>query len=441
MLILVALYFFAVLALAWRNFRLAIGFLIIALPSYLIRFNVGPLPSTALELTFGAVFLVWLIKYSRVDWPVIKEVILKHKFLFICLGLFFMASLVGCFVSDMVLKSLGQWRAYFLEPIILFFVLLGRRSQLKTSDLVWFLGLSTLSISLLALIQKLTGSLYDPSLWADNLNGRVTSFFTTPNAIGLYLESVVILLAAFLFLNKAVIKTGQPVQKLKYFSLATFLILALLAIFFSFSQGAWVALAVGAVLFVYLVGYKKTALGVLLLGIILVLAIPAMRPAVLFQDKAGQNRLVLWGDSWKFLSASPKNFVLGAGVRQFFRKVEKSTYNPQEMERLIYPHNLFLNFWVETGLVGMLSFAGILGYAFYLGYKIRKNNLIWGAGLMAALVVFLIHGLVDVTYFKNDLAMLFWIIISIVIPTTKEESLAVSRVKPEVPLPSTRDSE
>ena len=111
------------------------------------------------------------------------------------------------------------------------------------------------------------------------------------------------------------------------------------------------------------------------------------------------------------------------------------------MERLIYPHNLFLNFWTETGLVGLLSFAGILGYAFYLGYKIRKNNLIWGAGLITALAVFLIHGLVDVPYFKNDLAMLFWIIISIVIPTTKEESLAVSRVKSEVPLPSTRDSE
>ena len=38
---LLILYFLAVFLLAWRNFRLAIGFLIIALPTYLIRFNRG----------------------------------------------------------------------------------------------------------------------------------------------------------------------------------------------------------------------------------------------------------------------------------------------------------------------------------------------------------------------------------------------------------------
>jgi O-antigen ligase len=80
------------------------------------------------------------------------------------------------------------------------------------------------------------------------------------------------------------------------------------------------------------------------------------------------------------------------------------------MERLIYPHNIALNFWTEIGFFGMLSTVGILGYLFYLGFKIYKNDILWGAGLVGTLIVIVTHGLVDVPYFKNDLAMLFWII-------------------------------
>ncbi len=34
---------------------------------------------------------------------------------------------------------------------------------------------------------------------------------------------------------------------------------------------------------------------------------------------------------------------------------------------------------------------------------------------MAAMVVIVIHGLVDTPYFKNDLAILFWLIIGLLI--------------------------
>jgi uncharacterized ion transporter superfamily protein YfcC len=34
-------------------------------------------------------------------------------------------------------------------------------------------------------------------------------------------------------------------------------------------------------------------------------------------------------------------------------------------------------------------------------------------GLMGAMVVIVVHGLVDVPYFKNDLAVLFWVMIGI----------------------------
>jgi O-antigen ligase len=149
------------------------------------------------------------------------------------------------------------------------------------------------------------------------------------------------------------------------------------------------------------------------LGVIGCALVPPLRSAVLFQDKAGQNRITLWSYSWNFFTQSPKNFVLGAGVRQFFRKIQKPYYDVKKMERLIYPHNIVFNFWSEIGFFGMTSFMALLGYALYRAWHILKTDRLWGATLIAIVAVILVHGLVDVPYFKNDLAMLFWILMSL----------------------------
>ena len=181
------------------------------------------------------------------------------------------------------------------------------------------------------------------------------------------------------------------------------------AIGLSFSQGAFVALAVGLIIFLGLVGYKKTAIGAVAVGIVLILTLPSLRSAVMFQDVGGQNRLKLWSYTTTYLTASPQNFIFGAGIRQFFVQVQKPQFHPKEMERLIYPHNIFLNFWSEIGLLGIVVFTGLLFCWLISGWRMLKKDKIWGATILATLVVFVIHGLVDVPYFKNDLAFLFWI--------------------------------
>ena len=415
MLWLVFLFSLALAILAERNFRLALGFFICLLPTYLIRFNIGPLPTTLLEVSFGVIFLVWLVKYSKADWQKMAETIKLYKYFFIFLFVFFLASVIGILASDMWWASLWQWRAYFLEPILFFFVLLGRREELKKNDIIWYLFLSSLSISLVAIIQRITGQLYPPSLWDDQLFGRATSFFTTPNAIGLYLGPIVILAA---YLITTYFKVRKPFFHHKevaiFLLLSATVLLSLTAVFFSFSQGAWIALGAGMIYFLYSVGYKKVAWIVVLASVGAALIAPQIRSAVFFQDQAGQNRLTLWQHTKDYLLQSPQNFIFGAGIRQYFRKVEKPYYNPQELERLIYPHNIFLNFWTETGLLGMVGFIGLLIYGFYEAWQKRKEDKMLAASVMAALVVILVHGLVDVPYFKNDLSFLFWIIMILI---------------------------
>ncbi|TAN32168.1 hypothetical protein EPN28_04835 [Patescibacteria group bacterium] len=419
---LVILYFFVFCLLAWKNFRLGLMFLILLLPAYLIRFKLFGLPTTLLEITFGALFLVWLTKHARRDCAEIKNFIFEHKILAGAIGVFFISSVISIFVSDMAVASLGQWRAYFLEPMLVFFILVGRRKEIGAENLAKYLLYSTAAVSILALWQKFDPAYYPPSLWDDDLRGRVTSFFTSPNALGLYLVPTLVLGLSFVYpsLIPPLLRGGN----LKRFFPLLFFLLAIAALFFSFSRGAWLALLAASIVYIFLIGYRKIAAAVLIVAVIACLFAPGMKSALLLQDKSGQNRLVLWSYSWQFLSASPRNFILGAGIRQFFRKIQKPHYNSKEMERLIYPHNIALNFWTETGLAGMLSFFALLGSAAYI---LKKNGGIMATGALAALAAVFVHGLVDAPYFKNDLAMMFWIILSFVAYARVRESETIVR--------------
>src|SRR5690606_23613524 len=80
-----------------------------------------------------------------------------------------------------------------------------------------------------------------------------------------------------------------------------------------------------------------------------------------------------------------------------------------------YPHSLLLNFWSETGLLGVAGFLLVVfAFAAVAWLVIRAHPDEWlPPAVIAAMIALLVHGLVDVPYFKNDLAMLFWIIVGL----------------------------
>jgi len=397
------IYFGFFLFLTYKNFKTALGLFILLLPSYFIRFNIGPLPTTILELSFGAVFLVWLIRYFKKDWEEIKIFFKRNQFFTWCLVLFLISSVVGIFISSQIIKSLGIWRAYFLEPILFFILLIGRHKEFKKDDLIWCLSLSTISVSVVAVLQKLSGEPILTSLVKADLQGRATSFFTSPNAVGLYVAPILPLIL-YGFTDKS---------KSKYYWLI--LTLAVLAIAVSLSKGAVAALVVACVLSVFLFGYKKIGSALLVASFIAIILFSSIHQNLLFQNRSGQNRLALWGYTKNFLLKDKKNFIFGAGISQFFIKIQKPVNNFKKIEPLIYPHNLLLNFWSEIGILGMLSFLGFYISGLKKSRDIFIENKFFGIALLSVLVVFMVHGLVDVPYFKNDLSFLWWILLAIII--------------------------
>ena len=80
----------------------------------------------------------------------------------------------------------------------------------------------------------------------------------------------------------------------------------------------------------------------------------------------------------------------------------------------IYPHDMWLTFWVEVGLLGVVAFAVIFFGLLYRGWRAYAHAsgfyraLLWGVA--GSLVLWGVHGLVDSPYWKNDMSIEFWIL-------------------------------
>ena len=77
-----------------------------------------------------------------------------------------------------------------------------------------------------------------------------------------------------------------------------------------------------------------------------------------------------------------------------------------------YPHNIFLTVWSELGLLGLISFVGLVVHIFAQLIRLNKKKIdLFALALVGSFSFMLIHGLVDVPYFKNDLSLEFWSLI------------------------------
>ena len=451
--------------LAWRRLDWAVMFLIAALPTYLIRFNIFGLPATLLEVTIWVVFMVWLVKnFGQVKNNFLenfkkdsKKVKIRYPFDWEIV-LMVMVALAAAAVAGFSAASFGIWKAYFFEPALFFIVVFNVMKNppaplVRGVELVlWPLAISALAVSLLAIYQKITGQLIDNPFWAAVETRRAVSFFGYPNAVGLYLGPIVMVMAGWLVSVVASDRRERGNGRIAIIFISLTIILSLLSIYFAKSKGALMGVAAGLVMFGLLAGKKirwATIVILILAGLAVAVYQPARNLAVsnfTLTNKSGQIRQAGWADGWKMLKDG--RLITGAGLANYqiavapyhtegiFIKdfsdpdaqrklVFNETYRAahwQPLEIYLYPHNLVLNFWSELGLAGLLLFIWIILKYFWLGISslsLRgsasdRSNLTTEKylviGLISAMVVIIVHGLVDVPYFKNDLAIMFWLL-------------------------------
>src|SRR5207237_10894768 len=79
-----------------------------------------------------------------------------------------------------------------------------------------------------------------------------------------------------------------------------------------------------------------------------------------------------------------------------------------------HPHNWILDFWLRLGLPGLVWIVAAVAYFFRQAvslWNVYKNTALGALvlGLMALLIDFAVHGLMDMAYFSMDLALTFWL--------------------------------
>lgn len=458
--LLILLFLILFFYLAWKNFDFGIYLTVVLLPTYLIRFSILSLPSNLLEWLILILFIIWLLKLNQTQPITFNPLVwLKNlrshnklnnplpKLFRPPLILFLIASYLATFYGPNYFTALGIWRAYFLEALIFFLICLHTlKTKEQVKKLIYALTTLALAIGIFGLIQKFTGWLIPNVTWLLEPGRRVTTFFGYPNANGLFLAPVILLIFGNLFddaknfLNCHCASRRSPLRGeggrgvtkqshclLTFFQLLT-ITLGCLTIYWSRSAGAVAGVVAGII--AYLLFFKKTRIATLIIiGLIILGSLFTSLPAKIQKTYIGatevhlpinptswQMRAQLWREDLKLLADHP---VLGAGLTGYKTLQEKYKVN-NHIETFLYPHNVFLNFYSEIGLLGLVAFIWIL-VAFFLFIKrgLLANDFLTIASA-CAMVALLIMGLVDVPYFKNDLSILFYLLILIPIILNQE---------------------
>ncbi len=434
-LIILALIFFFIISLINLNWGLFM--LLSLLPSYLIRFSIFSIPTTFLEIMILALFALWLFKsqpwkrLKKKNW-LIRYKKYPYRFEIILILLIAWLSLL---LVNFNLSALGIFKAYFLEPIIVY-ILIINISKGSTKKIVWPLVISAFYLSLIALWQQI--SAIDPLF-----SSEISSVFNYPNALGLFLGPIILLMLGLYFNYPK--RSNLIVANQKIFILIT-LIISIASMILSQSFGALIAVFLSFLFFLILYNKssRKLALIIVLISTLLLFlyqpALSYIKQRIALKDLSGQIRKQQWQETTAMLKDG--RMITGAGLNNYqialkpyhqdgifvknddplwhHKTVWDENYRKkvwQPVEIYLYPHNIFLNFWSELGLFGALFFIFLIfRVLFELLLKLKKIDKKQRAiilGIISSILVILIHGLVDVPYFKNDLAILFWLIIAL----------------------------
>ncbi len=394
-------------------------------PAYTVRWHYGFYPTTLLEHAILLTVVVFAVETfrqgSRLEW--------RTPFTWPA-ALFILAGAISVVVAPSRRDALGLYRAYFLEPIAFFFIVAMVAREVRRALLVLAgLGAATLVVGLANAVVVLQAIAHHR---LDLAGTPPVVIYQTSNAVALFLLPIIAVAASVLVYGRD--------RRVRWLS-AAYLVLAVPSFLLTFSRGGYLAL-LGVAVGLALASRRRWQLLAIALGVTVVFAlIPpiTIRIAHELNPADPNNTLVgrsyLWRATWQMLQHYP---ITGAGLAGFETRLGPY-WNATHTDRFIYPHNIVLNFWSVTGLLGLAAFLWLLVVAFRVSWRGWHGNLPpprealppplagegWGGGIggglwpsiqfgiLLALVGIVIHGLVDVPYFKNDLSLEFWALLGV----------------------------
>ena len=380
-------------------------------PAYLIRFSVWGIPFTLLEAFTYVLFGTWAVSRFREREAWNWNPRTRHY------GVAIFLLIIGASIGAMVAPSftqlpdgnvidtqriaLGVWKGWIISPILYFTVLI--QTIKNTHDVQRILKHfihSAVALSGVSYLYALMGH-------GITYDHRLSGLFESANYLALYIGPA-------LLLNIHELLNHPKQDREHHINVATLTVLAYTLIFTQSYAGL---LAVLGAVFLYILhdmfrnhgSVKKPALA--LLGIVMATGLimatqwntPKFQNFLRFQERSSSSvRMEIYHTSLYMIQKKPWTGIgLGQFQSQYQINAPKVLGGAPLEWNMPHAHNLFLHHWLNTGIVGLVSLLFLIA----LAHQSFTYPLIalWGV---------LIHGLFDTPFWKNDLAMIFWLLIA-----------------------------
>lgn len=303
--------------------------------------------------------------------------------------------------------ALRDFRWNIVEPLFFFAMMLR---WLRTERDLWRMMGAWLIAAALVGREGIEQYLFGQTAQMEGV-GRVVGVYPSATALGIYLGRALAPAITLAFFLPA---------RWRFWKIASALLSVVigLGVVFSFARGAWGGVFV-ALLVVAVISRSRWLLSALgaafLLGLASLPFIQVERITSIFnfsdKENTGVARTQIWAAALRILRDHP---FTGIGQDQFLYQDPK--YGVPQARLLItsHPHNFILDFWLRLGVPGLAWVFAALGYFFWQSLQLwkRHSNTELGAltlALIASMIDFALHGLLDMAYFTMDLSLTFWL--------------------------------
>lgn len=444
------------------------------LPSYLIRFQILGVPTNILELL---ILLTAFVCFSQsANRQLIKKYVREYVRGYVLSALLIMAGLLlSITVNENYRDGLGILKSWFILPILFALTIIVTAKHGPVQEkILKALYFSTFGVSLIALFYFFADKLtYDGRLAAFYLSPNYLAMFLAP---GLVFSIWYLVSSAKNFK----FKSADRRINLKLFFLIFSFFTITVSFYLTYSYAAWMAV-IGSFILISLItqinshsschpasaaadgsrinsdgdkeldspskgietrwslysrsGYgndtiiestfiKKNLSKVIIITSVLISVIiflqwnnPKFQDLITFDERSSlASRMMIWKSAAKIALDNP---LFGIGPGNFQNKyLEYQKYFPFYLEWAVpQPHNLYLAFWLQSGLLGLFGFLRLITLWIkpVLSILRQKKNDFFSleTALLGIMFYILLHGLLDTTYWKNDLAVIFWLVFTL----------------------------
>ena len=322
-------------------------------------------------------------------------------------------------IASLSLATSLQIALLVISFILFYFVIINSITSNKQLNMM--IGIFTvigLLISMYGIYQYLfagtfaSNSFVDKEMFED-ITTRVSGTFDNPNVMGEYLLLVIPLALTYFFNCKGWLK------KLIAFGIVGVMGICLAL---TYSRGCYLGLVACIGVFLLLINLRF-----ILLCLAGVVALPFVLPQSIMNrltsigntnDSSTSYRISIWKGALDMI----KDYwyrPIGQGTVAFNSIYPLYSYSGVGAE---HTHNLFLQLIIETGIVGIITFVGVI-FKFYqylcngVTKCVEKTLSIKMIAFISGMTGFLIQSMFDNTWYNNRIILIFWIFIGLGVAT------------------------